>query len=312
MATWAYPQIPPDKLRLEEEKALTQELEWLLRSFQTTLTSLREGLEECATLLAPAETGSTLVLSSMRSESVKGFVTRVGTKIVKGDINLRLNSLPPPAGSTSTKLNLSSSPNSPTVILSQLVTVRDLIDQSLDVVDVSTYTGDPLNASFIYGQLRLLRENLSEARLALKGEGDETRGKWWETSVDENAFDPPLPPHVSFHLSIADAALVLYLRTLEPNSPSETPATVFAPEVSLSGFSIRERFFGTKRPHHDETGDVFDWNGQEVTVREKVRVESQDPSLMAAMAKLNALEHEVAKCKSTLATLMGEDDTESD
>lgn len=35
-------------------------------------------------LLAPVEPGSTLVLSSLRSESVKGFVTRIGTKIVKG------------------------------------------------------------------------------------------------------------------------------------------------------------------------------------------------------------------------------------
>lgn len=35
-------------------------------------------------LLAPEEAGSTLALSSLRSESVKGFVTRVGTRIVKG------------------------------------------------------------------------------------------------------------------------------------------------------------------------------------------------------------------------------------
>ena len=41
-------------------------------------------MEECVKLLAPAEPGSTLVLSSLRSESVKGFVTRIGTKIVKG------------------------------------------------------------------------------------------------------------------------------------------------------------------------------------------------------------------------------------
>ena len=45
---------------------------------------LKEGLEECVALLAPREPGSTLVLSSLRSESVKGFVTRVGTKLVKG------------------------------------------------------------------------------------------------------------------------------------------------------------------------------------------------------------------------------------
>lgn len=45
---------------------------------------MREGLRECAELLAHKEPGSTLVLSSLRSEQVKGFVTRVGSKIVKG------------------------------------------------------------------------------------------------------------------------------------------------------------------------------------------------------------------------------------
>lgn len=49
-----------------------------------TLQSLKAGLEECAALLAPTENGSTLVLSSVRSESLKGLVTRVGARIVKG------------------------------------------------------------------------------------------------------------------------------------------------------------------------------------------------------------------------------------
>lgn len=53
-------------------------------SLQESLTSLREGLQECEALLAPTEPGPTLVLSSLRSESVKGFVTRTGTKVVKG------------------------------------------------------------------------------------------------------------------------------------------------------------------------------------------------------------------------------------
>ena len=60
------------------------ELEWLLNTLQETLASLKSGLEECVALLAPQEPGSTLALSSLRSESVKGFVTRVGTRIVKG------------------------------------------------------------------------------------------------------------------------------------------------------------------------------------------------------------------------------------
>ena len=71
-------------------------------------------------------------------------------------------------------------------MLDQLVAVRDSVSQCLDIVDVSTWTGDPLNASFIYSQLHLLHETITEVRQMLKGDGDKVRGKWWETSTDEN------------------------------------------------------------------------------------------------------------------------------
>lgn len=57
---------------------------------------------------------------------------------------------------------------------------------------------------------------------------------------------------------------------------------------------------------------MFMWKGEEVRVREKVRVESQDPSLMAVMAKLSALEHEVLRWIGALKVLMGNEDTESE
>lgn len=124
-------------------------------------------------------------------------------------------------------------------------------------------------------------------------------------------FDPPLPPHLSFHLSITDSALVLVLRTLESTSLTHTP-TPFASDISLTGFSIRDRIFGSRAPTHDEAGLSFQWQGDEVRVKEKVRVESQDPSLMAVMAKLTALEHEVMRCVDALNILMGNEDTESE
>ncbi|KAJ5748855.1 uncharacterized protein N7511_010551 [Penicillium nucicola] len=311
MATWAYPPLPAEQINHEADTALAQELEWLLQSMQDSLASLKEGLQECAVLLAPQEPGSTLVLSSLRSENVKGFVTRVGTKVVKGDIQLRLASLPPTRGAPSTRLNLSQAPGAPELVLPQLVSVRDLVAQSLDIVDVSTWTGDPLNAGFIFGQLHLLLETISEARQMLKGESDDTRGKWWDASATENMFDPPLPPHLSFHLSITDSALVLLLRTLESTALNHAP-TAFASDISLTGFSLRDRIFGSRAPTHDEAGALFHWQDEEVRVKEKVRVESQDPSLMAVMAKLSALEHEVMRCVSALKVLMGNEDTESE
>ncbi len=53
---------------------------------------------------------------------------------------------------------------------------------------------------------------------------------------------------------------------------------------------------------------VFRYRGQEVKVREKVRVESQDPSLLAVMAKLSALEHGVAVGRKALDIVMGKDE----
>lgn len=108
-------------------------------------------------------------------------------------------------------------------------------------------------------------------------------------------------------MSIADSALVLHLRTLETTTPAHTP-TAFATDISLTGFSIRDRLFGSRGPSHDEVGDAFAWKGDDVKVKEKIRVESQDPSLMSVMAKLTALHHEVVKCKTALKVLMGSED----
>lgn len=59
---------------------------------------------------------------------------------------------------------------------------------------------------------------------------------------------------------------------------------------------------------HDEANETFTYKGQEVRVKEKVRVESQDPSLMAAMAKLGALEHSVALSRRALDVVVGKED----
>ncbi|MCJ1291077.1 hypothetical protein MMC34_002620 [Xylographa carneopallida] len=309
MSTAVWPYLPPDELTKAEEVTLARELEWLLNSFQETLASLKSGLEECVALLAPKEPGSTLVLSSLRSECVKGFVTRVGTRIVKGDIHIRLPTLPPFRSASSYPLHLSSLPTAPSLVLTQLTSVCNLINQSLDVVDTSTWTGDAHDANFIAGQLRLLSDLIQEARQALKG-GNEVVGKWWESSVDENIFEPPLPPTLSFHLSICEASLLLQLRTLQLTNPS-TP-TSFTSDA-LPGLSLRQRLgLAARLPEHDESGRAFTFRGQEARVREKVRVESQDPSLMAVMAKLSALEHAVGVARGSLAIVMGVEEEEEE
>ena len=326
MSTLVWPAIAPEALIKEEEATSAREVEWLLAALQDTLQSLKAGLEECAELLAPQDPGSTLVLSSLRSENLKGFITRVGTRIVKGDVYLRLPSVPPPRGQNAYKLSISTLPTASTIVLEQLTTTRTLINACLDVVDATRWTGDSKNANFISGQLRLLHDDIQEAKGALKG-WTESQKPWHEDPVLGSAFNPPLPDNVSFHLSISEAAVLLNVRTLEaayPNTGTNTPLSFASASShqastpqssSYTGFSLRERLataLGGGRPvFHDEAHEVFLYKGQEVRVRDKVRVESQDPCLMAAMAKLGALERSVAVARRGLDVVMGKDSEDS-
>ncbi|KAK7537186.1 RAVE subunit 2/Rogdi [Phyllosticta citribraziliensis] len=355
MATTVWPPIAPDQLARQEDAAQARELQWLLSSLRDTLKVLKAGLEECAALLAPSENGSTLVVSTVRSESLKGFVTRVGARIVKGvrlwlfrdlvttttthpdspsnpalssvqDIKLRLPSLPPPRGAASYPLSISQAPEAPTLVVHQLTAARTHINSCLDVIDVTTWTGDARNANFISGQLGLLYDNIEEARQALRG-APEVRPQWWNCPVDEKIFDPPLPADLSFHIYLQDAAIILELRTLEPFDATSSDST--------SIFGIRRAIAGalgvSSSPVHDEADKVFDYGPlpvrpssnasndnegerdarppkmvtRQAKVREKVRVESQDPNLIAATAKLNALEHHLALSRKALDIVMG-------
>lgn len=58
---------------------------------------------------------------------------------------------------------------------------------------------------------------------------------------------------------------------------------------------------------HDEADRTFLYRGSEVKVRDKVRVEGQDPSLIAVGAKLSAVGREVEAWRGKMAIVMGEE-----
>jgi Rogdi leucine zipper containing protein len=127
-------------------------------------------------------------MSSLRSESLKGFVTRDGARIIKGDIKLRLSSLLPPKGMASYPVIVSSEPQAPTIVLNQLTTARTLINACLDVVDATSWAGNPKDAGFIAGQMRLLDVNLQEAKAAIKG-GTALQLPWYKSASDEAVWN---------------------------------------------------------------------------------------------------------------------------
>ena len=101
---------------------------------------------------------------------------------------------------------------------------------------------------------------------------------------------------------------MVHFRTLQSLAP-DTPTSFISDPIN--GLSLRQRLgLAPRLQEHDETGQVFMYKGKEVRVREKVRVESQDPSLMAVMAKLSAIEHGVGVARRCLSVVMGADEDE--
>jgi hypothetical protein len=95
-----------------------------------------------------------------------------------------LSSLPLPRGASSYDLTVSTAPDAPDLVIHQLTSVKNSINNALDVIDVTTWTGDARNANFVAGQTQLLQDNIHEARQALRGYSD-VQLPWWQDPIDE-------------------------------------------------------------------------------------------------------------------------------
>ncbi|KAI5921818.1 37S ribosomal protein rsm22 [Camillea tinctor] len=343
MSVEIWPHIAPDQLKIEEDATQARELTWLLASLRTTLQSLKRGLEDSYALLAPIDPGSTLVLSTPRNETVKGHVTRVGTRLVKGTVHLRLRTLP--------AQTLSLDPGRP-IAIGPLESLHGLLTSSIELVGLCV-SDAPSPAALLASQLRLLSQHLGEASALIKG--GPGADLWARASVALAHFAPPLSRNLSFYLTVQDASLVLYLRALEPaGAPLNFGAKlalaigtarrlehdeadrVFAYRCDDDGGEARDnrdaghrldvpgarRSSSQRRPvsagsgasavsggsSSNGHGGVLGQGGEvEVYVREKVRVESADPSLLSLSAKLSALSNTLSLARRNLAAVMGEE-----
>ncbi|KAI1140903.1 RAVE subunit 2/Rogdi [Hypoxylon sp. FL0543] len=332
-----------------QHDAQARELTWLLTSLRDTLAQLKRGLEDCCALLSPPDAaGSTLALTTPRNETVKGHTTRVGTRLVRGLVHLKLRTLPPQT--------LALDPARP-VRVAALVRLDALLSRSvglcLALEEHAQQQHAPPSAPHLAAQLRLLAQYISEASALVKGPprpaspnpGRPTTSSsvassrsrdqelsaqhqqqqqppdttWTTSSVSLGHFTPPLSRNLSLYLTIQDACLVLYLRALEP---ADAPVN-FGTKLALA-------IGTTRRLEHDEADRIFTYrcddeshiegepesgsvnSGKkekevEVYVREKVRVESADPSLLSLSAKLIALGKTLGLARRNLAAVMGEE-----
>jgi hypothetical protein len=126
-----------------------------------------------------------------------------------------------------------------------------------------------------------------------------------------------LPSSLAFNIYISEAALVAELRTLDSLPSLDLNKSSFSLKALdiPSPFGFKKRFataVGLRGGSADQTQHNAESNPEElvvykdtdVRVREIVRVESQDPKLMAAWAKLCGLEHVLSTTVKSLRLLM--------
>ncbi|KAK8062052.1 hypothetical protein PG994_008418 [Apiospora phragmitis] len=241
MSVEIWPPIAPDQLKVEEDAAQARELTWLLDALHETLKTLKSSLEETYALLAPIDPGATLVVSTPKHETVKGYVTRVGTRLVKGTIALRLRTQPP--------VVLSLNPDRP-LHIPELTTLNTLLTQSVDILTFivseafaakkGTDNKNHVDPRFVSSQLRLLSEYLAEASSLIKG--PELPIADQNTPSSATSPNPPQRPlssssHASTSTSASSAAAGTGGPTIIPQPPDTTwthssvPPTCFAPAL---------------------------------------------------------------------------------
>ncbi|KAJ3498843.1 hypothetical protein NLG97_g818 [Lecanicillium saksenae] len=264
LAIW--PPISPEELKLKEAETLKNELAWITAESLEVCRDLKHGLEDCYALLAPIDPGSTLVMSTPRNEKVKGTITRVGTRLVKGTLNLQLR--------TTSTTSLTISPNQP-IYIPSLELLNTHLNEAVNLLDV-TLSQQP-DAATLSSSLTILAESLDQAIALLKGrpltESDPT---WQTSSCPSQHFTAATTTNgggggsggvgafaaqftaggssssnnpISFHIGIQESCVVLWLRVLEPaNAPVN-----FGVKLGLAIGTMR-------RLEHDEMDTVFNYS----------------------------------------------------
>ncbi|RGP79626.1 hypothetical protein FLONG3_2374 [Fusarium longipes] len=316
MSIAIWPPVSPDELRLKASETQARELDWIANETLELCRDLKHGLEDCYALLAPIDPGSTLVMSTPRNEKVKGTLTRVGTRIVKGTLHLQLRTIPPQT--------LSLSQNE-AIHIQGLDALHNYLNQSIDLLAITL--SRPQDARSLASTLSILADSINDSSALLKGPPlTESDPAWQMCSSPPYQFTPSIGPNLSFYLGLQESCIVLWLRALEP-----VHAHVhFGTKLGLA--------FGTvRRLEHDEMDTVFRYNTQgsnggskrgsarhtpepgssaagvdsndiqEVYVREKVRVESADPSLISIQSKLSYLSHMLGQARRNIAEVLNVD-----
>lgn len=250
---------------IKEREAHAQELEWLLSEISRDMqTSVMVGLEESLARLLRPKTSMKLVMSSTKSEALKGVVTRFCESLNECDLTIRIG-----GHYKHHPLRLRLRPDA-SYRLGQLAEGADLIQEAL-------VTGSRLRNTVPARQTATdLKDILQLLRAALKRLKEPKPTEVFpQSTMDRDAFES-LPEDVVVDFYVRDSNIITDVRLL---------ATADSDKGPLSG--LAHAFSINKQQRPDER---ILYGGSVVQEKARTAVMSQDPDLMAVSAKLDAVE----------------------
>jgi hypothetical protein len=270
-----------------EQEAHLRELEWLLVDINKEVTSsVKYGLEECLGRLWSHD-GFKLVVSSNKSEAMKGILTTAGSSIKSCDITAKF--------SHHTNINK----GQPFAIrLKKNLVLHQVIDAANFIYEALQLSAAPPAQKNGNVQRVMIDKVLSYICSAMQCLKQPKQTSIYPLFVTDLSLYDSLPSGIVVDIYLHESNIVTDIRAIEviestddnKPTPSFNITTMFAsmldrkPSPSTSSDSPREEIY----------------NGQRVRQLDHIKAESQDPNLISVTSKLQALETNVEVLKRKL------------
>lgn len=273
-----------------EQEAHAREFQWLLVEIQNSLrTRLADAVNTCQNLLSNQNDELKIVMSSTKSEVLKGIVTRNGPWISNCDISVRCNSI-----NKRKKQPVNVQLAEPYLLIQLQEACSQVAEAAQAIEDLNNdddegskkarkqnspsghaYSPSEINENE-KSRIALLQclNSIKGARQALYAPAPNTI--FPHSGANRALFRDLGNVNLSVDFYVADSNIVTDVRTFEETTaPQRTQDSAFA---SLFG----------KKP--SPSNPTVMYNGNPVIEHERIIVGNQDPTLISATSKLMALE----------------------
>lgn len=255
-----------------EEQVREKEKKWVLNEVcEEVQTSVKDGLEECLGRLCEKHSGFKLVVSSSKSEAVKGTITRAGAAIDQVDLTVKLPSI-----TTHDKQPLTIRLNSGSELaLTQVVDAANYVTEALQAV---TTCFDKQHNPLVRVQTSAVLSYIRNAINTLKSPPSTIV---YPLHVTDTSLFIDLSPNIVVDVYVSDSSLITDIRAVEYFD------------------THNDKFFSMFKKHHSSSSTI-PYNNRKVIEHERIRVASQDPNLISVTAKLTALEQHLETIRRKL------------